>query len=360
MAFATSYHLPDTMNSWPWPRSIHPDAEEVIAASAEWLRSFHAFKEESQRAFDKYDVALIAALVYPFSNKEILRIACDLFNLFFVFDLYTDAEDAEGCRKMADAVVDALHNPRRLRPDGEAVLGEITRRFWAHAIDSGAVGRTAQRRFIDYFTAYVDSVVDEAADRDQDVYRSLDSYFEIRRETVGFRPLYALMLQELPDEVAYHPAMVEMSVCATDMVIIDNDIISYNVEQSVGDVRHNLVTVTMLERKLDIDDAVALLFGQHVALQERFQKAYHGFEPHWDPATNEQLGEALRDLANLPRGAYCWHFEGGRYFGTKGTEIGVSRRVQLLPPLLNGDRRQDNIAIPVIDEMWGTTPQLAA
>lgn len=95
-------------------------------------------------------------------------------------------------------------------------------RFWLRAIESGEVGPVAQRRFIEYFTTYVMSVVDEAADRDGDVYRSVKDYFDIRRETVGFYPLYAFMLQELPDEVANHPAMVEMSLCVTDMLIIDN------------------------------------------------------------------------------------------------------------------------------------------
>ncbi|KAH9931869.1 uncharacterized protein B0H18DRAFT_68453 [Fomitopsis serialis] len=77
----------------------------------------------------------------------------------------------------------------------------------------------------------------------------------------------------------------------------------------------------MLEHKLGIEEAIAMLFRQHVALQERFLKAYHAFEPRWGPATNEQLREALRDLANFPRGIYCWHFEGGRYFGTKARRL---------------------------------------
>ncbi|KZT66130.1 terpenoid synthase, partial [Daedalea quercina L-15889] len=329
------------MDRWPWPRSIHPSANEAMNASAQWLRSFHAFNAESQRAFDK-------------CNVELLRTGCDLFNLFFIFDHYTDVEDAKGCRAMANTVVDALHHPDEARPQGEVILGEITRRFWAHAIASGAVGPVAQHRFITYFTTYVNSVVDEAADRDANIYRSTESYLAIRRDTVGFRPLYALMLQELPDEVTDHPAMVEMSACVTDMLIIDKDVISYNTEQSAGDSRHNLVTITMLAYGLTIDDAVTLLAEQHATLQERFLAIYKNFQPHWDAATNEQLGEALRDLVNFPRGIYCWHYEAGRYFGSKGVEVGLSRRAHLLPRLLNGDRRQADVAIPVIDEMWGS------
>lgn len=56
MAGATFYRLPDTFSTWPWPRRINPCAEEVIAASADWFRTFHAFSAESQCAFDEFNV----------------------------------------------------------------------------------------------------------------------------------------------------------------------------------------------------------------------------------------------------------------------------------------------------------------
>lgn len=109
----------------------------------------------------------------------------------------------------------------------------------------------------------------------------------------------------------------------------------------------------MLERALTIHDAIAFLAKQHTDLQERFLATYKSFDFEWDAATNEQLKNALHDLANFPRGIYCWHFEGGRYFGSRGEEISASRRVVLLPRLLNGEGRREDAAIPFIDEMWG-------
>ncbi|EPS94572.1 hypothetical protein FOMPIDRAFT_84975 [Fomitopsis schrenkii] len=339
------------MSTWPWPRRIHPCAEEAVAASRDWLRTLHAFNEESQRAFDKYNVGLASALTYPFSSQELLRIGCDLYNLFFVFGHYTDVEDAQACRTMADITMDALYCPYTPRPQDEVALGEITRQFWLRVIESGIVGPVAQRRFIDYFTAYTDSVVEEASDRDAGVYRQVEDYFAIQRDTLGFRPLYALMVLELPDEVVYHPAIVEMVICVIDMLIIDNDLISYNMEQRSGDARHNLVTLTMLEQTLSIHDAITLLFKRHISFQDRFLKAYRSFEPQWDDAINAQLRDALRDLAHFPRGIYCWHFGCGRYFGHKGAEVSVSRDVELLPQVLGArDLKRENVKLLVMDE----------
>lgn len=48
-------------------------------------------------------------------------------NVFFVFDDQTDIVDAANARVLADIVIDAVRHPDRPRPNGEPVLGEITR-----------------------------------------------------------------------------------------------------------------------------------------------------------------------------------------------------------------------------------------
>lgn len=54
-------------------------------------------------------------------------LSCDLLQLFFVIDEYTDVEPEPVVRAMIDVVIDVLHNPRKPRPTGETVLGEITK-----------------------------------------------------------------------------------------------------------------------------------------------------------------------------------------------------------------------------------------
>ena len=47
--------------------------------------------------------------------------------VFFVVDEYTDVEPQPVVKEMIEAVIDAIHNPRKPRPEGEVVLGEIAR-----------------------------------------------------------------------------------------------------------------------------------------------------------------------------------------------------------------------------------------
>ena len=49
--------------------------------------------------------------------------------LFFIYDELTDKVDGAGARPYADMVMDAIQNPHKERPQGEAQLGEIARQY---------------------------------------------------------------------------------------------------------------------------------------------------------------------------------------------------------------------------------------
>jgi len=53
-------------------------------------------------------------------------------NLFFIFDEWSDNSDENDTRQQADAIMDALRNPYKPRPESEWVGGEATRQFVFH------------------------------------------------------------------------------------------------------------------------------------------------------------------------------------------------------------------------------------
>lgn len=171
-----------------------------------------------------------------------LRTACDLMNALFVIDEYTDLMNENETQAIADIVMDALRNPLVARPPGESIIGEMMMqcvmfslsiplfadhphphsRFWARAIKDARV--SAQRRFISTFDTYMQSVVQQAADRAENHVRDVDTYFENRRENVAVRPGFALLEfdMELPDEVLEHPVIVDLTTHCIDMITADN------------------------------------------------------------------------------------------------------------------------------------------
>ncbi|KAI8989884.1 terpenoid synthase [Trametes punicea] len=344
-------HIPDFMADWPWPRRIHPLYEEVTAESNAWLRSFAPFTPESQRAFEKCDFGRLAALSYPDASREHLRTGVDLMNVFFVIDEYTDVAPAPLVKEIVEIIVDAVHHPQKPRPTGENILGEISRQFAERGLRNATPEATAH--FLDSFTDYLLSVATEAEDRCSGSMRSIDSVITIRRDNNGGRPSLSPceLHLSIPDEVFYHPHVVELRTCVVDMITIINDIVSYNREQATENDHYNLLTVIMHELNTDLDGAMLWAMDFHRAVSKKFFEYLKGV-PTFGPDVDVQLQEYLRGITNWPRSIDSWSFESNRYFGERGLEVQKTRKVSLLPRRnANLKRGQEYVQVHLIEEL---------
>ena len=79
---------------------------------------------------------------------------------------------------------------------------------------------------------FMDAIVQQAVDRSTDHIRDIDSYFSIRRNTIGAMPSFTLcgLYLDIPDSAINHPVIANLAVLSTDMIIMDNDLVSYKVE----------------------------------------------------------------------------------------------------------------------------------
>ena len=95
-------------------------------------------------------------------------------------------------------------------------------RFWELAIKTASPG--SQKHFIETYDAYTQAVVQQAADRTHKHIRTIDKYMEVRRNTVGTMPSFALLGigLNLPDEAVLHPVIDELSALASDMISLSN------------------------------------------------------------------------------------------------------------------------------------------
>ncbi|KAH7928468.1 terpenoid synthase [Leucogyrophana mollusca] len=343
------FHLPDTMATWPWPRVINPHFEEVKAASDGWFRSLKAFSPKSQKSFERADLSRFGALAYPHASKEHLRTGCDLIYVGFVVDEYTDIENAEVTREMIEIAIDALNNPHKPRPEGEVILGEVVRQFWALAIKTASP--TSQRHFVKHFTDYLHGVLTQSADRDVGLCRGIEDYLVVRRDNIGAQAAFVCLHLgvDFEDDVYYHPVIVELSGYVADMVLVDNDMCSYNREQATGDENHNLITAVMRELNIDLDSAMAWAANYHVELQHKFISGLKRV-PSWGPTIDKHMQEYLDGMAYWARGNATWCFESERYFGKKGPEIQKTRMVPLLPKVwVNPELHRDEVVVADIE-----------
>lgn len=87
--------------------------------------------------------------------------------------------------------------------------------------------------------------------------------------------------------------------------------VSYNREQATGDENHNLITVVMLERSLDLSSAMSWAACYHSEVQKKFIDALARV-PSWGPSIDVLVKEYLHGTANWIQGYNCWSYESQR------------------------------------------------
>ncbi|KAE9390857.1 terpenoid synthase [Gymnopus androsaceus JB14] len=329
-------YIPDTLRSWPWPRAINPHYSVCKQESSAWCEGFKAFDAKAQKSFNRCDFNLLASLAFPLLNKAGCRVGCDLMNLFFVIDEHSDVATPELAQKQADIVMDALRNPHMARPSHEWIGGEVTRQFWLNAMKTATP--SSQCRFINTFQSYMDSVVQQAKDRDSSLIRDVESYFLVRRDTIGAKPSFTVceLHMNLPDEVIAHPIIAKLSSLCIDALIIGNDLCSYNVEQARGDDGHNLVTIVMKQYNLDPQGAMDWISDLHDDIVDEFLETWR-LLPTFGGPIDREIRTYVDGLGNWVRANDSWSFESERYFGKKGLDIMEDRKITLLPKItING------------------------
>ena len=57
--------IPDLLADWSWKRRVNPFYEDVVAETNAWFKTFSTLNPKSRRAFEKFNFALLTALIYP-------------------------------------------------------------------------------------------------------------------------------------------------------------------------------------------------------------------------------------------------------------------------------------------------------
>ncbi|KAK7053212.1 hypothetical protein VNI00_003831 [Paramarasmius palmivorus] len=319
------------LRSWPWSRSMNPF--HALYKEKATIAPYGIFTDHSQRAFDRCDFPLLAALTYTRLNQDGYHIACEFLNFLFMVDEHLEVASTVEARHIADTVLDALRNPGVPRPDGEWIGGEITRSFWEKATKTGTP--SFQRRFIDTTSEYLDGCVEHAIDRSQSNIYDVETYFTLRRKTVGVLPSFAVLgiHMNLTDKVFKDPVIQRLTELAVDMIIVRNDTLSYNVEQARGDDSHNVIKILMETCQTDIQGALNRASFMHDQLSTDFLDLIGEMPTFGDTNTDEEVFTYVNGLAQWVRGNDSWSFESHRYFGSAGPEIQKTGIVQLLPKI---------------------------
>jgi len=173
------------------------------------------------------------------------------------------------------------------------------------------------------------------------------SFFDLRRDTSGIKSTFALIeiRLDIPDEVMQNEQIAALILSGLDLMIIVNDLVSYNVEQAWSH-DHNLVTVVMHSLHLDLEAALEWISDLHDRLVKKFLLTFSQVPHYSDPDLDQQVTQFIHGIGNWVRAIEVWSFETERYFGNRVTEVQVTRMVEILPKAVAGPTPE--ILIPYV------------
>lgn len=303
----------------PFPSRRSPDAERAQAVHLVWPRSHGLLPDEpSARRHLMGSYADVAARFHPTATGDDLDLAVDQQSWYFLFDDHFDGPsgaDADRVRELVADVASALDDPGAPRHP----LGRAFADLWERSA-TGMSGTWRARAAADWH-AYLGGYVDEALTRGADRLPRFADHLALRARTIGALPVLDMAERvghyECPARALDSPLLQEMRRLAVEVVVLDNDIVSVEKEDAVGDV--NLVL--LLERRRGCSraeavramcDMVAQRSDRFVALERQLPALAGG--TGLDDGERAALERYDRDaLRTLMRGAYDWDQHAERY-----------------------------------------------
>ncbi|EAU87802.1 hypothetical protein CC1G_09421 [Coprinopsis cinerea okayama7 len=302
-------HVPALLESWPWPAAINPLYEQVQEESTSWFRKFDLYRDRKKQAIhDHLDTAKFGASVCPKADYALLRLATDYLHLGFWIDYFFDTSPSDVIRQLTESIAHLLESgdPRldSSSPQSHIACMEILRDF-RKRIETFNPSQEDLRRFVKEYRGFLEAELTQAIDHENKVIRDIESYLSIRRSTIAIRPGIALLGLALgiPQEILDDPYTDTLTNACLDMVIIQNDAYSWNVEQVRKADGHNIITVLMKQRDIDVQEAYEHAAQLHRETQEHFLEL-HAKRPDWG---NEGSIQAFFDgLGEFVRGVDEW------------------------------------------------------
>ncbi|MCT9929615.1 hypothetical protein N5079_05205 [Planotetraspora sp. A-T 1434] len=226
---------------------MNPHVEEIDRDTLAWLSASGMIGDEGHlERFRQARYGLLGARAYPYASRELCQLVTDWCVWLFAFDdafCESDRRAAEIARTLPQlyTVVDDLDGGEAVENVFARALLDVKSRIAAHGdADQLDRWRTMTK---DYLFAQVW----EAANREDDVVPTIDDYIFMRRRTGAMLTVFALIDVAAECRLApaewRHPAVRAMTEHANDVVVWDNDLISYAKERSEANIRNNLVSV---------------------------------------------------------------------------------------------------------------------
>ncbi|KAE8148096.1 isoprenoid synthase domain-containing protein [Aspergillus avenaceus] len=231
----------------------HPSHEKVKKASEDWFADvLHLSKTQRSKHWD-YDLPYFVSVWMKHASEESYKIVSDWDNWVFCFDDLFDDDDLERndtdrAAKEVEVVLNITkgkHDPKDDVHEGVMIsaLRYMYCDVWERIVQNSTP--VIQQRVAEAMEYYLQGILNCVRVEAGDIERDLEKLIEFRRGGIGVEPCIALAefagKLNVPEKFFRSSVAQELRNCTTDLVFLQNDIISYHREHDMG-VTHNLIS----------------------------------------------------------------------------------------------------------------------
>ena len=236
------------------PPYVNPHYRSVRAESEQWLANSWQCDYKAQKKISAIDFSYFCAILAPKADHDRFRLICDWGNWVFPFDdLFDDGdlrEDMNRATLLIERLIGAMQDGPELGPlpagaEAEQRLVDCHSNIWMR-LKSGTENAGVRERFMCAMQDYCRGALQQVQDCSTSHSRDPEDLLTVRRSSIGAQPLYALVefghQLDIPDVVLNHSLIQQIRVLGVDLILIQNDILSYRKEE----VSHGKLEVSIV------------------------------------------------------------------------------------------------------------------
>ncbi|KAE8161751.1 pentalenene synthase [Aspergillus tamarii] len=309
--------------------------ETVKQESELWIARICAFSDRTRRTITNCDFSYFCSIVVPDASPLELQTICDWGNWVFPFDDMFDngglKDDPIQAQQLVNSLLNGMQDNGTVSDDNEEhPLVQVHNSVWRRLAKVSPVG--VRRRFAKAMRDYCNGAIEQVHSCSRGEYPTLDEMLALRRQSAGVSPLFALVEYghklHIPDSVFETRSIKEIERIGIDLVLLQNDILSYCKEEKEG-VTHNMVAIC---RRAGMPAQMAF---DHIGgmLLSRYHDWYLALAdlPSWGECIDSEVQQYIRGVQNVVKANLHWSFRSGRYFGKANEEVRKTGIVTVQP-----------------------------
>ncbi|SHE41330.1 terpene synthase family protein [Pedobacter caeni] len=293
-----------------FPDLISPHWHKLDDTINNWIDINPTLKEEYRIKLKKGCFGSLIARFYPTASYPHLVTTCKIMLFFFINDDHYELYTSEQLRPVHSNLIAALSGAPF--PEDDVLAGMLSE--VRNDLLESQQSEKWLKRFIASMNLYLEGVRMEAPYRIAKNPPSRDEYFTIRSKSIGTDVCYELIELveniELTEEALRHPEVSKLKQLATNVIFLDNDLIS--VKKEAGDVL-NYVTVLQLSSAISQEKAVQEVVDLRNSFLNEFDNLLTIATKKSFPE-DENIKKYLHGIRKMVLGNFCWQcLDSGRY-----------------------------------------------